>query len=185
MDLPKELEELISKGEGLIAEKYDSPRVDIWRANAIEFVSNNYSVRIADSFDRVFNHAQVIYGDMDWDAIHREDMRKGVEFLQALRQQKPVSSYKPEVSQENDRPSFIKIAPGASAKGLKIINSVGVGDADFINNEGELEDLDMSGTTHIVSTKKSATRWWEETWVQVLFVLGALAGIIGLVLYFA
>ena len=32
--------------------------------------------------------------------------------------------------------------------------------------------------------KNKKQRWWERTWVQILFVLGALAGIVSLFFYF-
>jgi hypothetical protein len=54
------------------------------------------------------------------------------------------------MDKEPQRPAFIKIAKGASVKGLHITDSTVIGDADFINNEGEVEDASLKRNRHII-----------------------------------
>ena len=50
----------------------------------------------------------------------------------------------------------------------------GAGECDRIEIIRQLNDLDQQN-------KVIKPRWWEKTWIQILMVLGAVAGIIGLV----
>jgi len=44
-----------------------------------------------------------------------------------------------------DKPAFIKISKGASVTGLTATDNTVIGNADFINNEGSLEDATLNG----------------------------------------
>lgn len=54
----------------------------------------------------------------------------------------------------------------------------GAGERDRIEIIRQLNDLDQQN-------KAIKPRWWEKTWAQILMLLGAVAGIIGLALFFA
>ena len=54
----------------------------------------------------------------------------------------------------------------------------GAGERDRVEIIRQLNDLDQQ-------SKVIKPRWWEKTWVQILMFLGAAAGIIGLVFFFA
>jgi len=89
---------------------------------------------------------------------------------------KPDSEEKP----NSNRPSFIKISSGAKVDGLIMKRNTFIGSADVINNEGELKNAELDNNVQIIQGVSQKTRWWEKTWVQILFLLGAIAGIVGL-----
>ena len=41
-----------------------------------------------------------------------------------------------------------------------------------------------SNTGQIIQGEQKIRKWWEKTWIQIIFLLGAIAGIIGLIFLF-
>lgn len=77
---------------------------------------------------------------------------------------------------ENQRPSFIKIASGAKVEGLSVVNNTGIGNADFINNEGELKNAILLSNKHIVSSKiLDKKKWWKKPEIIIPSLLGILS----------
>lgn len=99
---------------------------------------------------------------------------------QIRHQQKMVDATK---SNQNG-PSFIKIAPGAKVKGLKLHNNRMIGNGDFIRNEGELEDADLKQNVHITSQTTLISKK-KHGWLVSILLNPWVVGIgVGLILYF-
>lgn len=87
----------------------------------------------------------------------------------------------------DNKPSFIKIAPGAKVTGLVATNNTMHGHGDFINNEGTLEDAKLKNNRHIIPNEPhvSPTKQWYEKPLGIFFlaVVGAVVSG-GLIYYF-
>lgn len=80
---------------------------------------------------------------------------------------------------ENGKSSFVRIASGAKVTGLTMKGNMMVGDGDFLNNEGKLEDASIENNQHILSatnSKNNPKKWYEGP--VGLVVLGVLIAVI-------
>lgn len=80
----------------------------------------------------------------------------------------------------DNKPSFIKIAPGAKVTGLVATNNTMHGHGDFINNEGTLEDAKLKNNRHIIPNQKTALtkkRWFEKP--LGILLLGLVVTVVG------
>ena len=79
----------------------------------------------------------------------------------------------------DNKPSFIKISPGAKVTGLVAKNNTMHGHGDFINNEGTLEDAKLKNNRHIIPAETSALptkRWFEKP--SGILLLGVVASLL-------
>ena len=88
-----ELEKLIKKGQALIEEPSDSPRVKIWKSKANNFVSSHFDAGMLYAFSSSFTSLVSIDSGQN-QVWHRQDMGKAILCLEELQdepmQEKPV-----------------------------------------------------------------------------------------------
>jgi len=64
-----------------------------------------------------------------------------------------------------------------------ITNIEGKLNTDISIKNGGLFNIKKTGVVNILKKRVGKVRWWESTWVQILMLFGALASIIGLIVY--
>ncbi|MCH7882889.1 hypothetical protein IIA95_00505 [Patescibacteria group bacterium] len=88
-----------------------------------------------------------------------------------------IEEQKKDSSAPNSRPAFVRIAPGAKVDGLTMVDNTAIGDADFLDNQGELKDATLEGNKHIVPNNTISKR---ALWKRPEIVIPTIIAIISI-----
>ncbi len=81
---------------------------------------------------------------------------------------------------KHERPAFVRVTHGAAINGMDAKNNTLIGEADFLDNQGEITDAALRNNKHVIPHQSHVDDWHSTWWggALITFSTGLAATLI-------